>query len=82
MIVVACLSAPNNYAPVAVVVSEDHTQIVIETFFFMQRGTKKGWCMTVKTVPVQMNSGRSIVLLNTAMKMFNSYSMLTYLRRC
>lgn len=56
LIVVACLAAPNYYAPVAVMVSEDHTQIVIEQFFYAMRD-KERLVHDSKTVPVQMVVG-------------------------
>ena len=75
------VSSSSGSAPVAFMISDVHTQYAIEELLTLLRHKEKE-IFGHNTTPIQINSDRSLVLLQASMHIFNGDSMKKYLLRC
>ncbi|KAL2081754.1 hypothetical protein ACEWY4_023607 [Coilia grayii] len=80
-IVLSTPSAPFLSTPIACMITEQHTQNSLEHFLRTVREYEMKVFGT-NSQPIQINSDRSVVLLNSSLKVLNSESMQNYLQRC
>ncbi|KAL2096818.1 hypothetical protein ACEWY4_006025 [Coilia grayii] len=80
-IVLSTTSAPFLSTPIACMITEQHTQNSLEHFLRTVREYEMKVFGT-NSQPIQINSDRSVVLLNSSLKFLNSESMQNYLQRC